>query len=354
MKLRQFKSIPNFFRNEDSGIFYTKRMVNGRVVWRTTGHTAEKSALRRHHEIMNELADAKSGWDAKKVPTLAEWWGLYRKAKTKAAATWDRNGYDMKNMLGQFGRLELTKLTPNQFERYFNWRRRQVAEGTVNNEISTLKAVLNAAMEEGLIDKSPARRIKKTRVKPKDRVLDRDEEVRLLGVLAPVYQRWLTFMLGTGLRIDEATKLTPAGIDWQAPSITVVGKGSRTRTVPLLDSRLVEILRTQVEPGGPFVWPHNTRDGAYREVLTAACTAAHVLRFTPHMLRHTFATRYLQSGGDIFILSKLLGHASVRMTERVYAHLLTADHAKLSAHVDLGLSYGKPVEIGVEARERQK
>jgi integrase len=43
---------------------------------------------------------------------------------------------------------------------------------------------------------------------------------------------------------------------------------------------------------------------------------------TPHALRHTFGTRWLQAGGDIYKLSKILGHSSVAVTEAHYAHLL--------------------------------
>jgi integrase len=56
----------------------------------------------------------------------------------------------------------------------------------------------------------------------------------------------------------------------------------------------------------------------------------------PHVLRHTFATRYLAGGSDIYILSKILGHASVTMTERVYAHLLKEDLYQRSQHIQLG------------------
>ena len=48
-----------------------------------------------------------------------------------------------------------------------------------------------------------------------------------------------------------------------------------------------------------------------------ACEGA---ALTPHVLRHTFGTRWLQAGGDIYKLSKILGHSSVAVTEQHYAH----------------------------------
>src|SRR5262249_8010484 len=46
---------------------------------------------------------------------------------------------------------------------------------------------------------------------------------------------------------------------------------------------------------------------------------------SPHTLRHTFAMRFLQADGDIYVLSKLLGHSSVSITERHDAHVVDAD-----------------------------
>ena len=59
-----------------------------------------------------------------------------------------------------------------------------------------------------------------------------------------------------------------------------------------------------------------------REVLAEGAVRAHV---TPHTQRHAFGTRWLQAGGDICKLSRILGHSSVAVTEAHYAHLLKDD-----------------------------
>ena len=56
---------------------------------------------------------------------------------------------------------------------------------------------------------------------------------------------------------------------------------------------------------------------------------------TPHVLRHTFGTRWLQAGGDIYKLSKILGHSSVAVTEAHYAHLLKEDLVAASQQVKI-------------------
>ena len=60
-------------------------------------------------------------------------------------------------------------------------------------------------------------------------------------------------------------------------------------------------------------------------MLAEGSARAKISSITPHVLRHTFGTRWLQAGGDIYKLSKILGHASVAVTEAHYAHLLTEE-----------------------------
>ena len=58
-------------------------------------------------------------------------------------------------------------------------------------------------------------------------------------------------------------------------------------------------------------------------------------RITPHTLRHTFGTCWLQAGGDIYKLSKILGHSNVAVTEARYAHLLKDDLVAASRQIKL-------------------
>ena len=62
---------------------------------------------------------------------------------------------------------------------------------------------------------------------------------------------------------------------------------------------------------------------------------AKIPALTPHSLRHTFGTRWLQAGGDIYKLSKILGHSSVAVTEAHYAHLLKEDLVAASQQIKI-------------------
>lgn len=352
MKLKQVDSIPNFFRDEQSGVYYVKKMVNGRVIWRSTRLTAEKAAFKRYKEISLELENRKVGWDTPDVPSLSEWWADYRAAKKKSPKTWKREEEIMEqHWLPQFGRLGLDEITQNQIERQLNWRRKKgAAEGTVTREQSLLHAVFEAAIDDDLIAKNPLRKIVRIPYATRKRVVTVEEQRRMLGALSPMLGRWFQFMLGTGIRLDECRTLRQTSVDFATSSISVIGKGHngepKVRDVPLLSPVLVEILREQIEENeGDTTYHRMNRSGTlwsqgpsfFRKELTKACKEANIKQFSPHTLRHSFATRYLQSGGDIFVLSKILGHYSVEITQKVYAHLLSNDTARLSQHVDLKL-----------------
>jgi integrase len=100
--------------------------------------------------------------------------------------------------------------------------------------------------------------------------------------------------------------------------VHVIGKFRKERDIPMqpdAQAALTEQLKAEDR-----LWKQNPQ--RLREVLTQGAERAKIERITPHAMRHTFGTRWLQAGGDIYKLSKILGHSSVAVTEAHYAHLL--------------------------------
>jgi integrase len=114
-------------------------------------------------------------------------------------------------------------------------------------------------------------------------------------------------------------------------TVHVIGKFRKERDVPMQpDARAA--LEEQLEEEGKL-WKQNPQ--RLREVLAEGSTRAKISSITPHVLRHTFGTRWLQAGGDIYKLSKILGHSSVAVTEAHYAHLLKEDLVAASQQVKI-------------------
>jgi integrase/recombinase XerD len=156
-----------------------------------------------------------------------------------------------------------------------------------------------------------------------------DEQVRaLLGcVRNPVHKACLALMYSCGLRISEAVSLEIGAIDSANLQLRIIGKGDRERLVPLpqpaLDN-LRSLWKTHRNPR--WLFPVHSGSGpANAQVLRrtfqeAAREAGVTRRVTPHALRHSYATRLLESGVDTRVVQILLGHVHIATTA-IYAHL---------------------------------
>lgn len=342
-------------------IYYVKKMVNGELQKQSTGKKDYKAAFRRYLDIMKGWND---GTVQKKVPTFAAYWERYRSAytvrKTLRPDGHYSDDYLIVGPLTFFGRSLLSDITKTQCQEFANQRnariitvlnrkgevmsRRPVSPGTVARELAFVAAIFQQAVEDGHMAKNPMRKVERPKAPVRTRVLSAEEQEKLLKVLSPRYGRWLLFMLGTGLRIEEARGINPkTDLDLDKRTVTVTRKTrglvKKVQTLPLFEDDVITVLREQLEADGEL-WP--ATQWAVREVLEVACAKAGVKCISPHMLRHTFATRYLQAGGDIYKLSLLMGHSSIRTTEKVYAHLLHEDLLEASKGIKLGLRKAAP------------
>jgi integrase len=208
--------------------------------------------------------------------------------------------------------------------------RRLVSESTVRRERGLLQSIFERAIDDGYDIRNPFRGIKRGKDKPRTRVLTLDEETKLLDALHPRFQRFVRFALGTGCRLDEIRGIdSKQDIDWIRGTVHVIGKFRKERDVPMQPDASAA-LKEQLEDEDKL-WKQNPQ--RLREVPAEGAARAKIPMITPHALRHTFGTRWLQAGGDIYKLSKILGHSSVAVTEAHYAHLLKEDLVAASQQV---------------------
>jgi integrase/recombinase XerD len=147
-------------------------------------------------------------------------------------------------------------------------------------------------------------------------------------------------MLTLGLRIFEAVTLTVGAIDSRQMVIRLVSKGNKERLLPL-PAALLEALRTFWRTHRHPHWLFPNRAGtdtvnrqAVRHAFAAARDSLGLDRaFTPHCLRHAWASTMLERGTELRYLQLLLGHANLSSTE-VYTHLTTPMQDQLRTQVD--------------------
>ena len=158
---------------------------------------------------------------------------------------------------------------------------------------------------------------------PPSRVDRDDEPVRLRDDAV------LELLYGSGLRVAELCALTPGDLDLGAGVVTVWGKGSKQRRVPMSEPA-VDAVRAYLATGRPALTSDRTPDDALflakrggrlgprdvRRLLDhRAASPTH-----PHALRHTFATHLLDGGADLRAVQELLGHADLSTTQH-YTHV---------------------------------
>jgi integrase/recombinase XerC len=141
----------------------------------------------------------------------------------------------------------------------------------------------------------------------------------------------LEVLYGAGLRVSECCGLRRSDCDVSRGYVTVLGKGSKIRRVPLgepaldaLGSYLADARPELARDDSPDVVFLNRRGGALgtRDVrrILAGFPLGDGRQLHPHALRHAYATHLLEGGADLRVVQELLGHADLATTQ-IYTHL---------------------------------
>jgi integrase/recombinase XerD len=213
-----------------------------------------------------------------------------------------------------------------------------VSDTTVRRDLAFVSSVCAMATRWGWLDTNPVTTFSKRTLKearPRTRFLTHAEYDVLLANVAAYMRPVITLAVETGLRKEELFSLTVSAIDLSRREIRLdQTKSGVPRRVPLTDIALTTIKTLVAQPTRPrtfylFAKADGTRYAHMNKGFNAACRRATITDLRWHDLRHTFASWFVQSGGDLYHLSRILGHSTVQMTTR-YSHLRTGDlHAEL-------------------------
>ena len=200
--------------------------------------------------------------------------------------------------------------------------------------LSSCRSLFRQLRREGLLEHDPVAGVRGPKVHRKlPQVLDVDEAATLVesggeGVLGLRDRAMLELFYSSGLRLSELVGLRWMDLDLEAGEVRVLGKGSKTRIVPV-GRHAVDALRALGETGGrePDAPVFRGRGGAPISPRTVqarlkqlALAQGFAKRVHPHLLRHTFASHMLESSGDLRAVQELLGHADIATTQ-IYTHL---------------------------------
>jgi integrase len=340
------------------------REVRGRFQIRWTAATGERRAESYATREEAELELARRGVEKKeerlglRAPSsgphlfdeLCTEWLTVRAARKRSKRT--DESFIRVHLLPAFGGLRLSEISFQGIERY-KASKRHLHPNTIDHHLTLLGSMLRHAKDVGWISELP--KIKKYRPKTESyRWLQSAEEVRRFLDAARaerpfVFAFYATALL-TGLRAGELAGLRWDDIDFAGNLVHVKRsydgptKSGSPRYLPIQDE-LAPILKAwRLHTSGPLVFPNKAGNMLERKARIFSETLRRVLKragFTErylsfHALRHTFASHWMMTGGDLYKLQMALGHHSPEMTQR-YAHLspavYAADRSRLSALV---------------------
>lgn len=223
---------------------------------------------------------------------------------------------------------------------------------TIARTVTTLRGLYRFLLEEGAVSSDPTAWMESPqRPLRLPRSLSPGDVERLLACSLgdkPQHARdqaMIELLYATGMRVSELVSLKLTDVNLQVGYVTPLGKGSKVRIIPVGDAgrekltRYMSGARVALLAGrtSAHVFVSNRGDAMTRQrfwqILRDYARAAGVsAKFSPHTLRHSFATHLLMHGADLRSVQAMLGHAQITTTQ-IYTHVtrerLKALHAQL-------------------------
>ncbi len=219
-------------------------------------------------------------------------------------------------------------------------------KSSISRKLSAVRGLFRFCRAEGLMESSPAESLVSPKQSKKLPIVLRPFEVEaFLGAIETskplgLRDRAIFEMLyGCGLRSEEVINLDVASLDFEQEEVRVIGKGDKTRMLPVGEIAL-QAVREYLEKGRPVLVPEAVEEGALepaalflssrgnrlgtsdirRRTIKYVRRAAVETKTSSHVFRHCFATHLLEGGADLRAVQELLGHASISTTQR-YTHV---------------------------------
>jgi integrase/recombinase XerC/integrase/recombinase XerD len=265
---------------------------------------------------------------------------------TRGAAEKTRRAYgiDVGELAAWAGTTAPADVDYRQLRRYAaSLSERRLAPQTVARKFASIRAFYRHMVERGELAQNPADLVSHGRRRaPLPKLLRTDELSALLDRIparTPLELRdraMLELTYSCGLRCEEVVNLDADDLDFDAEELRVLGKGSKTRVVPVGEpaQRALErylskgrgALALAPEESALFLSKRGRRlspSDVRRRLRIWLRNAGLSAEASPHALRHSFATHLLEGGADLRAIQELLGHSSVSTTQ-IYTRVESA------------------------------
>lgn len=323
-----------------NGTFYARLWIGGREVRRSLSTASRTVALKRLAEVRAEIeatpaTAAPQAGRTSYADAVVQWDETFLRGGSVRPRTAQSYRQRLKALHPVFGFLYLDQIDRRTIAAFVAQRRKEgVTNATIRRGLTALSSILTFACAMGQIDTNPAREwdrrvIRETREPQRPPTAEQIETV--LTYANPAKAAVIRAAAATGMRLNELTRLEWRDIDMRRGTITLVRtKTGRPRIIRMVtaggDAETV-LRAVPRHVSQPWVFWHSADGQRYtqlsrgfadlvrRVVRDEAALGRAFQRFRFHDLRHAFAIGWLDSGGDIYELSRHLGHTSVKTTE---------------------------------------
>ena len=210
--------------------------------------------------------------------------------------------------------------------------RKRRRRSTANRVLTILRAALNHAFDEGLVNSNVAwsRRVRAFAQvdQPRSRFLTIAESKRLINASEPSFRQLVTAALSTGCRYGELCRVRVADFNPDTGTLAIwISKSGKARHVFLSDEGTAFFKQltagrsggeTMLRKANGAAWGGHDQD---RPMARAVAQAKISPRITFHGLRHSFASLSVMAGVPLHVVARSLGHVDQRMVERVHGHM---------------------------------
>jgi len=357
----QKTSYANLIRYAPSGMYFCRIRVQGRLIrksLKTDVLSVAKLRLtdeeKKHRQAAQRQLAIQRG---RGQMTFRESLEIYRarlqanpdiKSKTK-----DYYEQRVDSLLKTWPGLEKTNLRDLSKQNCLDWAAKYDGSATAfNNTVLVLRAILDIAIESGVIYENAARHVARRAVRPKELHLpDNAKFAELVQTIEKAGGRFsrdcadlVRFLAFGGFRLGEAKNTTWGDCDFAREEIIVRGdpdvgtKNSEVRRVPMIGEMLELLERLRNERPDESNTTSVMRVGECQKAMDAAGKKVGIAHLTHHDLRHLFATRCIESGVDIPTVSRWLGHKDGgALAMKVYGHLRNQHSAAMAEKVSFKL-----------------
>ena len=272
----------------------------------------------------------------KEIENFIEYLIIEKKYSKNTVSSYEK---DLKKFSNNLKNKKINEITRKDIQNYLKDLNKDHNPRSTSRNISTLKSFYKYLKINKIVKVNPMDQINNPKTKKAlPKVLSEEEINDLLDIELKTNfdyrnKAMLELMYSSGLRVSELINLNVNDIDLENDTVKIFGKGSKERIIPLNDFAK-EALREYIMVHRKELFKHGennylflnnhgnkmTRQGFFKILKKIAQEKNIKTDFSPHTLRHSFATHLLKYGADLRSIQELLGHSDISSTQ-IYTHV---------------------------------